>query len=99
MNNPGRIFEHLEIMRLSVSNILNDDIIWVSFFLLNLRSQFVILNQYFHIVVAWILKEKYRLGTSLNNRTCSEAEAGGHQDRRIKGRSRYSPCFKSSDGL
>jgi hypothetical protein len=32
------------------------------------------------------------LGTSL--RTCSKAAAGGHYDRRIKGRSRYSPCLK-----
>jgi hypothetical protein len=54
----------------------------------------VILNRHFHIGVALILNEESSLGTSLNNRTCSEAEASGHQDRRNKGRSRYSPCFK-----
>jgi hypothetical protein len=50
----------------------------------------VTLNRDFHIAVALILNEKSGLGTSLNNRTSSEAEAG----RRIKGRSRYSHCFK-----
>jgi hypothetical protein len=51
----------------------------------------VTLNRNYHIAVTCILKEKDRLGTSLNNRTCIEAEEG----RRIKGRSRYSPCFKN----
>jgi len=61
-----------------------------------LRGTICNLKLYFHIAVAWILKEKYKLGTSLYYRTCSEAEASGQQDRRIKGRSRYSPWFKWS---
>jgi hypothetical protein len=46
-----------------------------------------------HGDIIWLF-EKFRLGTSLYYRTCSEAAAGGHYDRRIKGRSRYSPCLK-----
>ena len=54
-----------------------------------LRSQFVILNRNFHIAVALIIKEKYRLGTSLTIGHALKRKRAGES----MGRSRYSPCF------